>query len=71
MKELIVFLIVYGSVTTMTFMIISILIKLNTGIDYDFDEAVSDTRVRLIATMLLSVLWPITIPIIFINNLSK
>lgn len=71
MKELIVFLIVYGSVTTMTFMIISILIKLNSGIDYDFDEAVSDTRVRLIATMLLSVLWPITIPIIFINNLSK
>ena len=71
MKELIVFLIVYGSVTTMTFMMISILIKLNSGIDYDFDEAVSDTRVRLIATMLLSVLWPITIPIIFINNLSK
>lgn len=71
MKELIVFLIVYGSVTTMTFMMISILIKLNSGIDYDFDEAVSDIRVRLIATMLLSVLWPITIPIIFINNLSK
>lgn len=71
MKELIIFLVVYSGVATLVFVGISALINLNSGIDYDFDETMSDTGARLIATLILSVLWPITIPIIFINNLSK
>lgn len=71
MKELIIFLVVYSGVATLVFVGISALINLNSGIDYDFDETMSDTGARLIATLILSLLWPITIPIIFINNLSK
>lgn len=71
MEELFIVIAIYIIFTFITYAIISMLVNINIGADDEFDKAMLDNGSRMFAILIVSVLWPITVPIIFINNLKK
>lgn len=71
MGELFILIAIYIIFIFITYAIISMLVNINIGADDEFDKAMLDSGSRMFAILIVSVLWPITVPIIFINNLKK
>ena len=62
---------VYGLFSVLTYFGLSLLINLNQGIDREFDKAFEDNGARMLALLVSSLFWPITIICIIINNIKE
>lgn len=62
---------IYGLFSVLTYFGLSLLINLNQGIDREFDEAFEDNSARMLALLVSSLFWPITIICIIINNIKE
>ena len=62
---------VYGLFSVLTYFGLSLLINLNQGIDREFDKTFEDNGARMLALLVSSLFWPITIICIIINNIKE
>lgn len=63
------YIIVYFIISAIVYLTMSFLVNTNKGIDFEFDELMDNGSVRMLALLIVSILWPITVPIIIINNI--
>lgn len=71
MLDILVFCFIYITAILITYIGISLLVNVNVGVDREFDSAMSDRATRMCAILFVSIIWPITIPIIIINNIRR
>ena len=63
-------LFIYSLFVILTYFILALLIKTNQGVDPEADAAFQDNTARMMALLVASIIWPISIILIIYNNVK-